>query len=225
MDAWRARSIRGPASGAIRTDVHALGADALAAATQKSLLALYGFGFLWVRRDLADSLVPAHLARYGVATCQHEGETSIAGTDHLRYRPAARRFDLGNYNYLGAAAAAASLEIIETVRPDRIETHVRTLAARLAEGMRRLALPVTPAGPDELAHIVTVGHGGRHDDPPDPAMTALHDDLAAGGVRLSLRGGALRFATAVYNSNADIDRVIDLARAWTRDRTAPEALP
>lgn len=212
-------------AGAIHTDVRALGIDALAVATQKSLLALYGFGFLWVRGELADSLVPAHLARYGVATGEHEGETSIAGADHLRFRPGARRFDLGNYNYLAAAAAAASLELIESIGPARIETHVRRLAARLAHGLRELELPVTPAGPVEFAHIATVGHGGRHDDPPDPPMTALHDHLTAGGVRLSLRGGALRFATAVYNSDADIDRVIDLARAWTRDRAAPEALP
>ncbi|MGD8278576.1 MAG: hypothetical protein PVH00_11145 [Gemmatimonadota bacterium] len=48
-------------------------------------------------------------------------------------------------------------------------------------------------------------------------MTAFHRHLAHGGVRLSLRGGALRFATAVYNDDADIDRVLALARAWARD--------
>jgi cysteine desulfurase/selenocysteine lyase len=52
--------------GAIDIDVKALDIDALAVATQKCLLGFYGFGFLWVRRSLADKLKPGHVARYGI---------------------------------------------------------------------------------------------------------------------------------------------------------------
>ena len=40
--------------------------DALAVSTQKGLLALYGMGFLYVRREWADKMQPAYLARFGV---------------------------------------------------------------------------------------------------------------------------------------------------------------
>ncbi len=201
--------------GAIRTDVHALGVDALAVATQKCLLSVYGFGFLWIRRALAEEMVPAHVARYGIDLGTDAHETAL-GDGTLRYRPGARRFDLGNYNYLGAAAATAALRLIGSIGIDRIESHVRALAARLSAGLLELGLPVAgrPDDPD-IAHIVAVGTsgGGRHDTADDPAMTALYEHLVAHNVRLSIRRGVLRFSTALYNDEADIGRVIDLVRA------------
>ena len=78
--------------GSFDTDVRALGIDALAVATQKGLLSLYGFGFLYVRREVAEQLVPIHVARYGIALDAHETASTEAP---LEYAPGARRFDLG----------------------------------------------------------------------------------------------------------------------------------
>lgn len=207
--------------GAIRTDVHEMGVDALAAATQKALLSLYGFGFLWVRKELADSLVPVHVARYGIDLGEDAHETAFSESGRLTYQPGARRFDLGNYSYLGATAADAALALIEEIGMERVETHTRTLAARLARGLLDLGLPVAggPPGP-HLAHIVAVGEsgGGRHDSADDPAMNDLYEHLTANGVVFSIRRGVLRFSVAAYNSEADIDRVVDLAREWVQRR-------
>lgn len=201
--------------GALRTDVHALGVDALAVSTQKCLLALYGSGFLYVRRSVADALTPIHLARYGVdlgdahETAYREGE--------LHYLPGARRFDLGNYNYLGVTAAKRALALIEEIGIDAIDAHVRGLAGRLAGGLLELGLPVAGGAPGpHLAHIVSVGRigGGRHYTADDPAMNALHALLIERGVRLSIRSGVLRFAVGVYNDEGDIDRVLETAREW-----------
>jgi selenocysteine lyase/cysteine desulfurase len=200
--------------GAIRTDVRSLGVDALAVATQKCLLSVYGFGFLWIRRELADGLVPGHLARYGIDLGQDAHETAL-GDGTLRYQPGARRFDLGNYNYLGAVGADASLRLLHGIGMERIEAHVRRLAARLASGCLERGLPVAGGGPGpHLAHIVAVGAsgGGRHDTADDPAVRALYDRLSANNVRLSIRRGVLRFSVAVYNSDEDVDRVLELAR-------------
>ncbi|MCK5653271.1 MAG: aminotransferase class V-fold PLP-dependent enzyme, partial [Gemmatimonadetes bacterium] len=202
--------------GALRTDVRELDVDGLTVATQKSLLSLYGFGFLYVRRELADSMIPGHVARYGIDLGPDAHETALGGED-LRYQPGARRFDLGNYNYLGAAAALSALDLIASLGIDKIENHVRRLAARLAEGLLLLGLPVAggPPGP-HLAHIVAVGQsgGGRHYTADDPAMNELHGHLTEGGVHLSIRRGVLRMSVAVYNNDEDVDRVIELAREW-----------
>ncbi len=207
--------------GGLATNVRDLGIDALAVATQKCLLSLYGLGFLYVRRAVAETLVPAAVGRYGVDLGDAH-ETALS-EGPLRYQPGARRFDLSNHNYLGASAAAAALALLEEVGVDRVEAHVRALAARLADGLLDLGLPVAGGRPGpHLAHIVAVGEsgGGRHDTADDPAMNDLYEHLAGQGVRLSIRRGTLRFSVGLYNDDSDIDRVMDLVRAWARRRVA-----
>jgi selenocysteine lyase/cysteine desulfurase len=198
--------------GALAIDVATLGADALAVATQKCLLAFYGFGFLWVRPGVAAGLSPVHAARYGLDLGAGAHETAL-GTEDLRFHAGARRFDLGNFNYLGAAAAEASLALLHAIGPPAIEAHLRGLAARLADGLLALGLPVAggPGGP-HLGHIVSVGQagGGRHDTADDPAMNRLYERLTAGGVRLSIRRGVLRMSLGIYNDDSDVERVLAL---------------
>ena len=200
--------------GALETDVRGLGIDALAVATQKCLLAEYGFGFLYVRREVADTLVPIHLARFGVELDGHE----TAYTDaELRYRPGALRFDVGNYNYLGAAAAGAALELLDGLGIDRVEAFVRRLAADLAGRLHDLGLPVIGGAPGpHLAHIVCLGPGvgGRHYGAGNRAMQSLHDHLTVSGIRLAIRSGALRLSVGVYNNEEDVERVAEAAREW-----------
>ena len=200
--------------GALATDVHALGFDALAVAAQKCLMSLYGFGFLYVRREVAATLVPNHVARYGIALDAHE--TAYA-EGPLDYQPGARRFDLGNYNYLGMAATREALSLIRGLGVQRIEAHVGRLTARLASGLLEIGLPVVggPPGP-HLAHIVSVGRvgGGRHYTADDPEINDLHGHLVAERIVFSLRSGVLRFSVGVYNDDDDIDRVLEAASAW-----------
>ena len=209
--------------GAVATDVRRLGIDALAVATQKCLLSLYGLGFLYVRRELADELIPGHVARYGIEL-EDAHETAFSA-DELRYRPGALRFDAGNYNYLGAVAAGAAVRLIRQWTVEAIEAHVGRLAGRLATGFAELGLPVTGAGGSRRrAHIVTVGAsgGGRHYTADDPAMNALHARLGTDGVRIAIRSGVLRFSVGVYNDDSDVERALASTRAWCR---APARAP
>ncbi len=204
--------------GALRTDVRALGVDALAVATQKCMLGLYGTGFLYVRREVADRLLPIHVARYGI-DLDGAHETAFSEGE-LRYRPGALRFDLGNYNYLGVAAAGAALDLLLGWDVEAVETHLRGLATRLAAGLLEQGLPVAggPPGP-HLAHIVSVGQsgGGRHYTAEDPAMNALHAHLVAEGIQHSIRSGVLRFSVGVYNDARDVDRLLAATGAWVRE--------
>lgn len=204
--------------GVLQTDVRELGADALTVATQKGLLAFYGMGFLFVRRAVAERMTPASLARFGVHFEDDAHETALAD-EGFAYARGARRFELGNYNYLGATAAEASMKMLLALDVRRIEAHVRGLARRLAAGLLELGLPVCGGPPgDHLGHIVAVGEsgGGRHYTADDPAMNRLHAHLSAHGVRLSIRRGVLRFSLHLYNNGADVDRVLELAADWKK---------
>lgn len=198
------------------TDVKELGVDGLAVATQKGMMAFYGTGFLYCRREWAERIEPVYLARFGVALNADAHETSM-DVDRLEYARGARRFDVGNYNYLGATAAEASLELIHELGTPAIEKHVRGLAFRLSEGMLVLGLPVAGASPGpHIGHIVAVGKsgGGRHYTADDPRMNSLHDFLIENGVKLAIRRGILRFSLHVYNNTDDVDRVLHLTREW-----------
>ena len=204
--------------GVMQTDVGALGVDALAVATQKGLLAFYGTGFLFCRREWAERLQPAYLARFGVALGADAHETAM-DREKLQLAPGARRFDLGNYNYLGATAVDASLGLLHELGVENIEAHVRGLSARLANGMLELGLPVAGGPPGaHLVHIVAVGTsgGGRHYTADDPKMNDLFRHLSDNGVTLSIRRGILRFSMHVYNNTDDVDRVLELTRDWMR---------
>jgi selenocysteine lyase/cysteine desulfurase len=203
-------------AGCLQTDVKALGVDGLAIGTQKALLAFYGLGFMYIRRELAEKLIPVYVARYGMDLGPGAHETAIGAGD-LDFKPGALRFELSNYNYMGLATVEPSLELIHAIGVQKIEAHVRGLAARLASGFLEMGLPVAGGEPGpHLAHIVAVGEsgGGRHYSADDPAMNDLYEHLTANGVGISIRRGVLRMSVAVYNNTDDIDRVLELSRDW-----------
>jgi cysteine desulfurase / selenocysteine lyase len=201
--------------GVLDNDVGSLNIDALAASTQKGLLGLYGMGFLYCRREVAERLQPAYLSRFGVDL----GDASEADLGSFEYRLAggARRFDLGNYNFTAALSAEAALDYLAGFGPEAIERYVLGLSHRLARGFLALGLPVSGGEPGaHLAHIITVGEmaQGGHDSTGDARMQSLHDHLSAQRVKLSIRRGVLRFSLHLYNTERDVDRVLALAAEW-----------
>lgn len=202
--------------GILDSDVEKLKVDGLAVSTQKGLLGLYGMGFLYCRREWAERIVPAALARFGVNL---GGDVHEATTGGERYdlMPGARRFDLGNYNYPAAYAVEPALDLLLSVGPPVVESYVCGLSHRLAGGLHQLGIPVSggPPGP-HLAHTVTAGHyaPNTHDGAGDAETAALYDHLEENDVILTVRRGMLRFSLHVYNNEADIDRVLDLTREW-----------
>ena len=131
-------------------------------------------GFLYCRREWAERMHPAYLARFGVDLGKTH-EAAMGGFDfHLQ--PSARRFDLGNYNFLAAAGVNAAMQYLTKWGSRAVEAYVVGLAHRFARGVLDLGLPVCGGAPGpHLAHIVTVGQlgGGGHDSTEDPRFAAL----------------------------------------------------
>lgn len=206
--------------GVLGTDVDAMGADVLAVATQKALSASYGTGFLYCRRGVAEALTPAALGRHGVVFDMGKASETALPDAGIPYAPGARRFDLGNYNYLGAVAVDAALAMLESFGAAAIEERCLDLSQRLARGLHESGLPLTSGSPTpEISHIVTAGTLGRQGERKvsDPALDALRVRLEAAGVVFSVRRAVLRFSCFIYNDEADVDKVIDVVRQWRRD--------
>jgi cysteine desulfurase/selenocysteine lyase len=204
--------------GILHTDVRASNIDARAVSTQKGLLALYGLGYLYCRREWADRLQPAYLARFGVDLGEAH-EASIGGYDY-QLAPAARRFDVGNYNFLATAAVDASMQQLLAWGTRSIERYVVGLSHALARGFLDLGLPVAGGDPGpHLAQIVTVGEMSADQYATgDPLYNDLYAHLVEHRVKLSIRRGMLRFSLHVYNDMEDVERVLELTRAFLKAR-------
>jgi cysteine desulfurase/selenocysteine lyase len=202
--------------GVLHTDVVASHIDGLAVSTQKGLLGLYGMGFLYCRRDWAEQMQPAYLARFGVDL--GDAHEAALGSYDYQLMPGARRFDLGNYNFLGCVAADAALSQLLAYDVREIERHVVGLSHRLAQGFLDLGLPVCGGTPGpHLAHIVTVGElSSSHYGTEDERFNQLYTLLNQHDVRLSIRRGVLRFSLHMYNTPKDVERVLELTQQWLR---------
>jgi cysteine desulfurase/selenocysteine lyase len=201
-------------AGTTHTDVERDAIDALAVSTQKGLLGLYGMGFLYCRRAWAERLKPAYLARFGVDL--GDAHEATLGDLSFKYAPAARRFDLGNYNYAACAAVNASMRQLQAWGTDSIDRHVTGLAHALARGFIELGFAVSGGAPGpHLANIVTVGElSADHYATGDERYNRLYEHLNANRVKLSIRRGTLRFSLHVYNNMEDVERVLDLTRRF-----------
>jgi selenocysteine lyase/cysteine desulfurase len=212
--------------GVHETDVATWNVDALAASTQKGLMALYGMGFLYVRPELSETMKPIFLSRFGVAQEGHEA--SLGDPVTARFAPGAHRFDVGNFNFPAAIAVAPARELLLELGPRAVQDYVLALAATFANRMLDIGLPVYGGRPGpHSSHIVTVGNalGYDHDAAGDREMAKLYQHLVASGVRLSIRRDLLRFSFHIYNNRDDVDAVVGQCEQWLRRQGSRERAP
>jgi len=208
------------AIGILDIDMARLPISAMSVSTQKGLLGLYGMGFLYVRKQWAERIDPAYLSRFSVDLgSAHEAS---GGSDNYLLMPGARRFEVGNYNFLAAAAVEPGLDILDALTPRAIEAHVLTLGEQIIEGLGKAGLPIFGAqGGHHRCHIVAVGDaiGSQHDATDNVTMQSLYRALCEAGIRLTIRRGILRLALHLYNNQEDVAQLVDAARRW-RSREA-----
>lgn len=184
--------------GALRLDVRDTPVDFLASGAQKWLMGLPGTGFLYLTEELQQRLTPIRGWLNG----------PVDFDDLLSYDmtllPDAARFrqgtlPLGDFVALDAAVGLY-LDLGLNAAQQRVLALSRLAAERLAGlGLRRF-------GSDDPAHasgIVTVEH-------PHPValLAAFHE----AGVRVSVRNGMARLAPTWYNTEAEIDRAVEIVR-------------
>ena len=202
--------------GVMHTDVNELNIDALSVATQKGLLGLYGMGFLYVKRAVAQQLQPVYISRMGIQL-EEAHEAAVGDPTKFHFAEGARRFDLGNFNFIGCVAVAQSMADLDALGSREVESHVVRLAKRLAAGLAEAGLPVF-GGVDceDRAHIVALGRGlsNEHDSTEDTQLTRLHEAFVEDRVRHTIRRGLVRLSLHAYNNEDDVDRAVSTAKKF-----------
>jgi selenocysteine lyase/cysteine desulfurase len=179
--------------GAIPFGVEELGCDFYAGTGQKWLCGPNGIGYLYVRAELASEL-PA--PRPGYMSLVDPGDAL-----NSELKPDARRFDTVAPAPEHFAWALAALDVLERPGLDAVQASATGAAAALAERLAERGAAVAPRG-----HTTLVSW-----EDPDPPATA--DRLREHGVAIRNLPGTpyVRASVGGWNSDEDIDRLINLA--------------
>lgn len=188
--------------GALPLDLSAVRPDAVVAAAYKWLLGPYSLGFLWVAEHLRQGQPLEHnwITREG----SEDFSRLVDYTD--RYAPGARRYDVGERsNFVLLPMAIAGLGQILDWGVDAVAASIAVRTAAIETRTRDLGLEPTPAdhrGP----HLMGISVPGGVPD-------GLTGRLAEAEVHVSVRGDSIRVAPHVWNTDEDVDRLIDVLAA------------
>lgn len=173
------------------------GADFVAAAGHKWLLGLWGSGFLYVDREVADSLEPRTVGYRSVET---------ATADPFEYAAGARRFEVGSANQAPYVALREAIDLIDDVGVERIRDRIRRLTTRFTESIPGSQL-LSPESPE--SGLVTVAV----DDPGATVERLAEDGIV---VRALPEPNAVRASIHAVSSTSDVDRLQNaLEPEWT----------
>ncbi|MEV7655526.1 aminotransferase class V-fold PLP-dependent enzyme [Streptomyces anulatus] len=155
----------------------------------KFLLCPRGTSFLTVTEEAQDTLPPlfAGWVSAGAPWTGNYGPLE-------RLAPTARGFDEPPA-FLSYHGAEHSLDLLAEVGADALYAHATGLAARLRAGLAKLGHATVPG---ESA-IVSV-----------PGLEGRQPDLVKAGVAVSAPAGNLRISCHLYNTEADVDRVLEV---------------
>ena len=180
-------------------DVRDTPVDVLATGGQKWLLSPWGSGFVYVRRDLIETMTPAHV-----------GWMSFEGTDdftHLtdyadRLRADARRFEVGTVATQDVMAMTTSLGLLAELGVEAIGAWTLALGdPLLAWAERRCVRVVSPRYAVHRCGIVCLA--------PDDARQA-HRKLKAAGVVCAFREVAIRLSPHAFNTADEMEKVVEV---------------
>jgi selenocysteine lyase/cysteine desulfurase len=184
--------------GAMPLNVSEVQPDFLVAASYKWMMGPYSLGFLYVapKHREGQPLELNWIARQG----SEDFSTLVSYRDE--FQPGARRFDVGERSnfVLVPMAMAALRQLLEWDVAATQET-LRELTRRAARGAEALGLEV-PAESARAGHLVGLRKRGGY--APDTASR-----LAARNIFVSVRGENLRVSPHLYNTAADVDRLLE----------------
>ena len=186
------------AVGALRLDLHATLVDFLCAGAQKWLLGPIGVGFAYVGPRMLERMHPLTIGTDSVVRDEEYFDYD------LTLKPDARRFEEAAPNYLGILGMGAAVNLLLRAGTVAVEEGVLRLADRLRDELPRRGYELVqkPTLPSERSGIVSFRH-------PRMVPAELHARLREAGVIISLRSDFLRASPHYYNSDEDLDRLLE----------------
>ena len=187
--------------GVVPIDAKAMKATFIGSGTHKGLLVPQGLGLLYWDAARTE-LEPAYLAAASLAEPPLD---FIARPDNMALPATASRFELGNYNLPAIQGLGAAIDFINAVGIEKIQRHCFDLGDYLIEHLDRLDVGLV--GPRDrqhrAPHIYVIAL---------PAADWL-EYFTQNGIRVSPERDGIRVSLGMFNTMADIDRLIEAIRA------------
>jgi selenocysteine lyase/cysteine desulfurase len=175
-------------------NVRAANLDFYVTGTLKYLLGPPGLAFLYVRKELIESLRPTITGWFAQAN------PFAFDVKHLDLAPSARRFEAGSPPVPNIYAAMRGIELLQEIGLDNVAAHIAGLVRALLAGAQRLGLRAkTPQ--DSVGPLCVLQCKDA---------LALVQKLAGDGIVCSSRRDGLRLSFHVYNTQSDVDRVLEV---------------
>jgi cysteine desulfurase / selenocysteine lyase len=184
--------------GALPLNVKDLNIDFFGAASHKWLCGPTGVGWFYCRRELME-VIEVRIAGQGSYARGPYDSWLTYGTELW---PDARRFEPGLANYIGLSGLEAALDLLSEIGMHRIETQIRQLTDRLAEGLLEREFYLAAArGEKEWSGVVSFASDRIE-------SVNILERLETAGVTVALREGFVRVSPHFFNTEEEIERLL-----------------
>jgi selenocysteine lyase/cysteine desulfurase len=184
--------------GAVPIDVRAMKIDYLSAGGQKWLLSPEGTGIFYCRKELLEKTPPLVVGAMSVVNFMDFENYNF------NLKPDAGRFESGGANVAGLMGMGASLEMFTRIGMGPVSGRIKTVTDRLIAGVAKKGYTVAcPRAGEKWSGIVSFA-SAKH----------AHDEIAAKlkkehRIELVVRHGRLRCSPHFYNTEKQIDRLVE----------------
>lgn len=192
------------AVGSTPIDVRATGVDLLATSSYKWLMGDMGLGFIYARADLIPHLKRPQAGYQQVAAfASHAYPYDPPGDRPFVTRArddATGLFAMGTFSNTGVAHLDWSLDYIQGLGVEAIQAWRQPIIERARRELPRLGFePMTPE--DSTAPLIAFAY--------KDARQTFGERLKHAGVQVTLGAHRLRVSASVFNTPADIDRLLE----------------
>src|ERR1700688_1352515 len=189
--------------GATPMNVTELGADFIVCAGYKWLLSPYGTGFFGARTGNIANMRPGPFYWTAAEGARHFASMVMPNP---KMAAGARRWDSAETaSYFNLSAMVVSLELVLRIKPETVAAHNRGLMELMFERLPKdRCVPASPLDPARRGPYACFAARTAE------KTAVLYEKLRANNVFVSLREGNLRISPHLFNTERDIDKLIEV---------------
>jgi selenocysteine lyase/cysteine desulfurase len=196
-------------AGSLNLNLKTLGCDFYATSCHKWMLGPSGTGFLYVRKEMLDTL-----QAYWIGANGDKGwDLQTTPVTFNGYADTARRYDFGSQNASLYAGVEEAIAFLEEIGMDKVEARVKELSTQLQTQLLALGNKIemlTPAEAQSKAGMVSFKIPGKN-------FMDFNTLAAKNKFRIRVvpesNLNALRISTHIYNSMAEVNRFAEFVKA------------
>ena len=179
--------------------------DFLSADAHKWLLGPLAIGIVFVKKEHFELLRPTLLGAWNVVSPNFQAQ------DEVQFVPTAQRYEPGVLNIAGIYGMRAAIELITSHGIDTVAARLLELKAHLLAQIEPLGFKVF--GPREGSNATSITTFRHETANGAKLFTALADAGVVASLRHDREGrDYLRFSPHFYNTEAELDRAVDVLR-------------